>query len=157
MLFRSNFGTASLWPVYLFFGNMSKYDSSKPSEFPACHLAYLPSVRTISLNHPGFGLAMTVRQLPDSFADEYMKEFGIAPPPDVITHCRRELYHAVITLILEGKFAEAYKHGIIIRFPDGISRCVFPRFYCYSADYPEKSALPLPPMLSQWFTVCAGS
>ena len=40
----ANFGTASLWPIYLFFGNMSKYDSSKPSEFPACHLAYLPKV-----------------------------------------------------------------------------------------------------------------
>jgi len=44
----ANFGTASLWPIYLFFGNMSKYDSSKPSEFPACHLAYLPSVGTLS-------------------------------------------------------------------------------------------------------------
>ena len=41
----ASFGTASLWPVYLFFGNMSKYDSSKPSEFPAFHLAYLPKVR----------------------------------------------------------------------------------------------------------------
>jgi len=69
-----------------------------------------------------------------------MKAFGVPPPPDVITHCRRELYHAVIKLILEGKFAEAYKHGIVIEFPDGIHRRVFPRFYCYSADYPEKSA-----------------
>lgn len=40
----ANFGTASLWPLYLFFGNVSKYTSSKPSEFPACHLAYLPKV-----------------------------------------------------------------------------------------------------------------
>ena len=43
----ANFGTASLWPLYLFFGNMSKYTSSKPSEFPACHLAYLPKVGSI--------------------------------------------------------------------------------------------------------------
>jgi Plavaka transposase len=68
-----------------------------------------------------------------------MKEFGVPPPPDVITHCRRELCHAVIELILKGQFAEAYRHGILIRFPDGITRRVFPRFYCYSADYPEKS------------------
>jgi len=40
----ANFGTASLWPIYLFFGNMSKYDSSRPSECAACHLAYLPKV-----------------------------------------------------------------------------------------------------------------
>lgn len=79
-------------------------------------------------------------QLPDSFADDYMKEFGVVPPVDVVTHCRRELYHAVIRLILEGRFAEAYKHGVVIEFPDGIYRRVFPRFYSYSADYPEKSA-----------------
>jgi len=63
----------------------------------------------------------------------------VPPPPDVITYCRRELYHTVIQLILEGKFAEAYRDGILIKFPDGITRRVFPRFYCYSADYPEKS------------------
>jgi len=40
----ASFGTASLWPLYVFFGNMSKYDSSRPSEFAACHLAYLPKV-----------------------------------------------------------------------------------------------------------------
>lgn len=68
-----------------------------------------------------------------------MKEFGVPPPQDVITHCNRELYHAVAKLILEGKFAEAYRNGIIIEFPDGVSRRVFPRFYCYAADYPEKS------------------
>ena len=67
-----------------------------------------------------------------------MKEFGVPPPPDVITHCRRELYHEVIKLILQGRFVEAYKHGILIKFLDGVTRRVFPRFYCYSADYPEK-------------------
>ena len=49
----ANFGTASLWPLYLFFGNMSKYTSSKPSEFPACHLAYLPKVESIGYTAPG--------------------------------------------------------------------------------------------------------
>ena len=48
----ASFGTASLWPLYIFFGNMSKYDSSKPSEFPACHLAYLPKVGHIRLAMP---------------------------------------------------------------------------------------------------------
>ena len=41
----ASFGTASLWPVYVFFGNTSKYESSRPSECAACHLAYLPKVR----------------------------------------------------------------------------------------------------------------
>ena len=67
-----------------------------------------------------------------------MKEFGVPPTDDVWTHCRRELYHAVVERILKGEFEEVYKSGIIIRFPDGVYRRVFPRFYCYSADYPEK-------------------
>ena len=47
----ANFGTASLWPIYVFFGNMSKYDSSKPSECAACHLAYLPKVMQTHPDH----------------------------------------------------------------------------------------------------------
>lgn len=40
----TNFGSASLWPVYLSLGNQSKYIRSKPSTFSHHHLAYLPSV-----------------------------------------------------------------------------------------------------------------
>jgi len=40
----TSFGTASLWPVYLYFGNQSKYTRAKPSEFAAHHLAYIPKV-----------------------------------------------------------------------------------------------------------------
>ena len=86
-----------------------------------------------------------------------MNEFGVPPPPDVITHCRRELYHAVIALILNGEFAEAYKNGIVIEFPDGICRRVFPRFYCYSADYPEKSADAPIPYVGMIADGCVGS
>lgn len=45
----ANFGTACLWPIYLFFGNMSKYGGSKPEEFAACHLAYIPKVELIGI------------------------------------------------------------------------------------------------------------
>jgi hypothetical protein len=38
------FGTAALWPIYMFFGNQSKYDRTKPSQFAAHHTAYIPSV-----------------------------------------------------------------------------------------------------------------
>jgi Plavaka transposase len=40
----ANFGTALLWPIYIWFGNISKYIHIKPSLFTAHHLAYLPSV-----------------------------------------------------------------------------------------------------------------
>ena len=43
----TSFGNASLWPIYLFFGNQSKYDRAKPTTFSAHHLAYIPEVNTI--------------------------------------------------------------------------------------------------------------
>jgi hypothetical protein len=42
----ANFGTASLWPIYLYIGNQSKYARGKPTSFAAHHLAYIPKVRT---------------------------------------------------------------------------------------------------------------
>jgi hypothetical protein len=41
----ANFGTASLWPIYMFFGNISKYVRGKPTSHTSNHIAYLPSVR----------------------------------------------------------------------------------------------------------------
>jgi hypothetical protein len=40
----ANFGTASSWPVYLFFGSQSKYIRDMPSSFACQHIAYMPSV-----------------------------------------------------------------------------------------------------------------
>jgi hypothetical protein len=40
----ASFRTASLWPIYIWFGNISKYIRLKTSSFSAHHLAYLPSV-----------------------------------------------------------------------------------------------------------------
>jgi hypothetical protein len=43
----AQFGTASLWPVYTYFGNLSKYVRCQPSSHAAHHTAYFPSVRLI--------------------------------------------------------------------------------------------------------------
>lgn len=40
----ANFGTASLWPFYLFFGSQSKYTRAKPMAYACHHLAYIPTV-----------------------------------------------------------------------------------------------------------------
>ena len=40
----AQFGNASLWPIYLYIGNQSKYSRSKPSSFAAHHVAYMPKV-----------------------------------------------------------------------------------------------------------------
>jgi len=40
----ASFGTASLWPIYLFLGNLSKYTRGMPTSFAAHHIAYIPKV-----------------------------------------------------------------------------------------------------------------
>jgi len=65
--------------------------------------------------------------------------FGIAPSDATLTHCKRELIQALWLLIISAPdFVEAYQHGIFICFADLVIRCVFPRFFVYMADYPEK-------------------
>lgn len=45
-----SFGPASLWPMYIFFGNQSKYDRCRPSSFAAHHVAYFPSVCSVIIS-----------------------------------------------------------------------------------------------------------
>ena len=47
----AQFGTASLWPIYMFFGNQSKYTRAKPTSFSANHIAYIPSVSCLRLDY----------------------------------------------------------------------------------------------------------
>ena len=57
---------------------------------------------------------------------------------DLLTHCKRELFHAVWKKILDEEFIEAYRNGIVIKCHDGVLRRVYPQIFTYSADYPEK-------------------
>jgi hypothetical protein len=76
--------------------------------------------------------------LPATIQDIYQSIFGKTATAAVVTHLKRELMHAIWDLIIDERFMEAYKNGIVIKFFDGIFRRIFPRFYTYSADYPEK-------------------
>ncbi|KAJ7586852.1 hypothetical protein C8J56DRAFT_1051158 [Mycena floridula] len=118
----ANFGTAALWPIYWFFGNLSKYMRTRASSFAAHHMAYLPA-------------------LPDLIIDFYKQTFGHVPTDEVLTFLKRELMQAIWSLLLDKKFMTAYKYGIVILCADNILRRIFPRFFCYSADYPEKVLL----------------
>ena len=51
----SQFGSAKLWPLYLFFGNESKYQCCKPSNNFCEHVAYFEEVCD-SVSVVGFGL-----------------------------------------------------------------------------------------------------
>ncbi|KAI0071488.1 hypothetical protein K474DRAFT_1606873 [Panus rudis PR-1116 ss-1] len=118
-----NFGDASLWPLYMFFGNQSKYTRSKPSSGACHHVAYIPKVR--------------------QFHDWYhtLNGLGLGPNADTLAHCRRELMHEIWRLLLDDEFMHAYTHGIVLKCADGVWRRVYPRIFTYSADYPEKVLL----------------
>ncbi|KAK7042827.1 GLOBIN domain-containing protein [Favolaschia claudopus] len=118
----ANFGNASLWPLYTFFGNLSKYTRARPSANAGFHQAYFPS-------------------LPDSLKDFYREKFGVAVSADVWAHLKRELMHGIWDLLLCPEFIHAYVNGIVIKCYDGVERLVFPRFFTYGADYPEKVLL----------------
>jgi hypothetical protein len=117
----ANFGTAKLWPIYFLFGNASKYIHGQPNSGVCQHVAYIPS-------------------LPDSFQDfaaSFCSKWG-TQKRDLMTHCRRELMHGVWKFLLDADFIHAYKYGMVVKCADGIERRVYPRFFTYSADYPEK-------------------
>ena len=70
--------------------------------------------------------------------DFYKSVFGMAATAAVLTHCKRDLMHAIWLLLLDPDFMDAYMNGIVLQFADGIFRRVFLRLFTYSADYPEK-------------------
>jgi hypothetical protein len=80
-------------------------------------------------------------QLPHTIKAEYAKIFGAPPSDDILTHLKRELMQAIWMLLLGPEFTVAYTRGIIILCADGVQRLVFPRFFSYTADYPERCAL----------------
>lgn len=79
-------------------------------------------------------------QLPHDFQDKYGRHYGHASS-DIYTHCKHELTHTIWKLLLNACFIDAYKHGIVIKFYNDIGCCIFPKFFTYAADYPEKWVL----------------
>ncbi|KIK33685.1 hypothetical protein CY34DRAFT_18219 [Suillus luteus UH-Slu-Lm8-n1] len=117
----ANFGTAKAWPLYLYFGNLTKYTRALPQS-GACHLVgFLPS-------------------LPDSIKDMLsgLSRISKTGMMSLHTHCRRELFQACWGIMLDEDFLDAYRHSIVLKCADGVLRRIFPRVFTYSADYPEK-------------------
>jgi len=70
--------------------------------------------------------------------DSYRAVYNESATGDTLTHLRRDLMQAIWMLLLDDDLMEAYVNRIVIKFPDGVSRRQFIRFFLYSADYPEK-------------------
>ncbi|KAI0349974.1 hypothetical protein OH77DRAFT_1499288 [Trametes cingulata] len=115
----ANFGTASLWPAYAYFGSQSKYTRGKPTAFAAHHIAYIPS-------------------LPDIIQDTYTQIYGVPATAAMLTFLRRELMQEVWLLLLDDHFMYIYVHGYLLLCGNKIRRRLFPRFQFHSADYFEK-------------------
>ncbi|KJA23581.1 hypothetical protein HYPSUDRAFT_101562, partial [Hypholoma sublateritium FD-334 SS-4] len=119
----TSFGSASLWPCYMYFGNESKYRRCKPSCKLCNHIAYFQKV-------------------PPEFKDFVASHSGGKGPSDAfMTHLQREYIHAQWKELLDDDFLEAYEHGIVIECCDGKKRRFYLRIFAYSADYPEKVLL----------------
>jgi hypothetical protein len=46
----TSFGTAKVWPLYMYFANLSKYVRCKPSSGASHHVAYIPSVCSLHIS-----------------------------------------------------------------------------------------------------------
>ncbi|KAJ1299373.1 hypothetical protein OPQ81_011048 [Rhizoctonia solani] len=110
-------------PIYVFFGNESKYERCKPTSNTCYHVAHIPP-------------------LPDSVQEQVCEMHGGKPPTSaLITHLRRELGQAVWCHLLDDDFVEAWRNGMVVKCADGIERRVFPRIKTNSVDYPENEEL----------------
>lgn len=134
----TSFGTASLWPIYLYFGNLSKYARGRPNARAAHHIAYIPSVSLKPALCIQADLLPCPPQLPDTIQDSYVKTYNKPATAEVLRFLKVELMQQIWLLILDDAFVDAYKHGILITCGDGVRRRIFPRIFTYAADYPEK-------------------
>ncbi|EFI26689.1 hypothetical protein CC1G_15460 [Coprinopsis cinerea okayama7 len=99
----TSFGSATLWPIYLYIGNQSKYERAKPSSFSAHHLAYIP-------------------ELDKTYEKAFFEAFGKLPIAEEMTHARREFIQAIWLFLLNPDFMVAYEHGVEWEFADGVVR-----------------------------------
>ncbi len=77
-------------------------------------------------------------QLPDDIKDAYKAVYGSMPTATTLKYCKRELFCQIWLMLLDKDFMTAYRDGILLKCGDGILHRLFPRFFTYSADYPEK-------------------
>ncbi|KAG2045453.1 hypothetical protein BDR06DRAFT_900654, partial [Suillus hirtellus] len=111
----ANFRMAKAWPLYLYFGNLTKYACSALKS-GACHLmGFLPLDLLSSLPHISKSATTALHM-----------------------HCQCELFHACWDTLLDKKFLHTYKHGMVLKYADSVLHRIFPRIFTYSADYPEK-------------------
>jgi hypothetical protein len=99
----ASFGTMKLWPIYMLFGNLSKYVQCQPKSGATKHVAYIPPLTDL------------LQDQLKSFHEKWETQ-----QKDILTHCWRELMHSVWKFLLDDDFLHAYKYGIVVQGPDQI-------------------------------------
>ena len=107
LMHLANFGNASSWPVYLFFGNQSKYIQAMPSSFSCHHATYIPKVHDTTSLFWLYNLLM-LSQLLDNIQDSYKEHYQMTTTAATLMHCKQELMHAILSLVLNEKFIYVY-------------------------------------------------
>ncbi|KAJ3522680.1 hypothetical protein NMY22_g11782 [Coprinellus aureogranulatus] len=115
----STFSTSKLWPLYMLFGNESKYWRGKDEVDSCYHVAYFDT-------------------LSDDFKDHITERTGGKVPPNLAAYLNREFFHAQWVVILDDELVKAVVEGVVIEDSDGVKRRYFIRIFTYSADYPER-------------------
>ena len=82
----TNFGDAKLWPLYMFFGNESKYRRCKPSCNLCEHVAYFEKVYFLPFSY-AVSDVQSFGQLPDAFKDFRTSHAGKKLNREFFTHC----------------------------------------------------------------------
>ena len=137
LMHLANFRNASSWPVYPFFRGQSKYIQAMPSSFLCHHVTYIPKVHDTASLFWLYNL-LILSQLPDNIQDSYKEHYQTTTTAAILMHCKQELMHAILSLILNEKFVHAYWDGFNLECSDGHHHRLFLCIIMYSADYLEK-------------------
>jgi hypothetical protein len=70
--------------------------------------------------------------------DFYLEVYKTAATAEVLHFIKVDLMQQIWLLLLDDKFVNAYIHSILVTCGDGKKQQVFPHFFTYVADYPEK-------------------
>ena len=116
-----------------------------------CHpIAFIPSVSWIPSFLAPLRRSHPIVQLPQFIKNTLSLITSKKDNCDLLSHCKRELVHAIWRILLDDEFIKAYKNSIVIKCFDGITRRVYPRILTYSADYPEKCVLCVCLLMGYW-------
>ena len=119
----ANFGSVSGWPLYLYFGNSSKYFWGKLGLGASHHIAYISLVSTCLCNSSVLQHSLI---LTNRFLTLHNAIPSDSQKASILTHCCCELMHGVWTKLPNDKFVKAYHHGFTMKCLDGVWHCIYP-------------------------------